>query len=116
MKTNWKNNFKKGKKIVLATSSLNGNPNANVVISLGFMEDKLLIADCQMVTTIKNLKENHKICIIGGYFRIKGDVGIFSSGEYFDECIKKTKGYIVRNAIVVTIKEVFDLNKVTAVN
>jgi len=70
----WKNNFKKGKEIILATSSIKGIPNANIVISLGFVDDKLLVANCQMSNTIKNLKENKNICIVGGYFRIKGKV------------------------------------------
>ncbi len=116
MTINWKNNFKEGKELVLATSSRSGNPNANVVISLGFFHDKLLIADCQMVTAIKNLKENPRICVIGGYFRIKGHVEIFSSGKYFEMCVQKNKEYKVRNAVVIEVKEVFDLNKVKIVN
>ena len=53
---NWKENFKEGKELILATSSKDNLPNANIVISLGFIGDKLLIADCQMKTTIQNLK------------------------------------------------------------
>lgn len=107
----WKNSFKEGKEIILATSSRSGNPNANIVISLGFVDDRLLVADCQMNTTIKNLKENKKICVIGGYYRLKGVVEIFSSGKYFDICVKKNKDYKVKNAILISIDEVFDLNK-----
>ena len=112
---NWKNHFKEGKEIILATSSKNGVPNANIVISLGFVDDKLLVANCQMKTTIKNLKENQDICIVGGYFRIKGKVEIFSSGKYFDMCVQKSKGYSVKDAILITIDEVFDLDKVKVV-
>ena len=111
----WKNNFKEGKEIILATSSKNGVPNANIVISLGFVDDKLLVANCQMSNTIKNLKENQNICVVGGYFRIKGKVKIFSSGKYFDLCVQKSKGYSVRDAILITINEVFDLDKVKVV-
>jgi len=53
----WKNTFKKGQELVLATNSDNGFPNANIVISLGFIDDKLLIANAQMNTTIKNLNQ-----------------------------------------------------------
>ena len=112
----WKNNFKEGKKLILATSSKDGVPNSNIVISCGFSDDKLLVADCQMVTTIKNLKENPKICVIGGNLRLKGSVKIFSSGKYFEMCVRKVKGYAVKNALVVEAKEIFDLNKVKAVN
>jgi len=108
----WKDNFKKGKEIILATSSKDSVPNANIVISLGFMDDKLLIADCQMNNTIKNLKENPNICVIGGYIRLKGTVEIFSSGKYFDLCVKENKDHEAKNAILISVKEVFDLDKV----
>ena len=116
MRTKWKNNFRAGKELVLATSSKDGAPHSNVVISCGFVDGKLLIADCQMVTTIKNLKENPKICVIGGYLRLAGSVEIFSSGKYFDGCVKQTRGHVVKNVIVVEIKEIFDLDKVVPIN
>jgi len=111
----WKLNFKKGKKLILATSSKDNIPNANIVISLGFVDDKLLVADCQMKSTIKNLKENKNICVLGGYIRIKGIVEIFSSGKYFDLCVKGSQDYKVKNAILITLKEVFDLDKVSPI-
>jgi len=107
----WKKYFAKGKEIVLATCSKKSAPNANIVLSLGFFEGKLLVADCQMKNTIKNLKENPKICVVGGYFRIKGKVKIFSSGKYFNLCVRKSKGYTVKNAVLISVDEVFDLNK-----
>lgn len=111
---NYKNNFKKGKEIILATSSKEGIPNANIVTSLGFVDNKLLVANCQMDTTNKNLKNNPKVCIIGGYFRIKGKVELYSSGKYFDICfnVSKNDGYSVENAILISVDEVFDLDKV----
>lgn len=112
----WKESFKEGKEIVLSTCSKDGKPNANIVISLGLVDNKLLIADCQMGNTIKNLKETKKICVIGEYYRIKGDVETFSSGKYFDLCVKKNKKYGVKNAILVRISEVFDLNKIKKIN
>lgn len=109
---NWKNNFIEGKQIILATSSKKWIPNANIVISLGFIDNKLLVADCQMNNTIKNLIENKKICVIWWTFRIKWKVEIFSSWKYYDICIKNNKDYQVKNAIVISIDEIFDLDKV----
>lgn len=109
---NWKENFAKGKEVILATASKESLPNANIVISLGFVDDKLLVANCQMKNTIKNLKENPNICVIGGYFRIKGGAKIFSSGKYFDYCVKNSKGPSVKNAILISINGVFDLYEV----
>lgn len=107
----WKDNFKEGKEIVLATSSKQCIPNANIVVSLGFVGNKLLVANCQMNNTDKNLKENPNISVIGGYFRIKGRVEIFSSGNFFDICIERSGGYEVKSAILINISEIFDLDK-----
>ncbi len=103
--------FREGKNVILATSSKKKIPNANIVGSLGFIDGSLLVADCQMFNTIKNLKENKNICVIGGYFRIGGRVKIYSSGKYFDICIRKSKGWSVKNALVISIDNVFNLDK-----
>ena len=111
-KAKWKEFFKEGKELILATCSKDGRPNANIVISLGFVGDKLLIADCQMETTIKNLEETRKICIVSGYYKLRGSVKVYSTGKYFDLCVQKTKENTVKNAVLVNVKEVFDLDKV----
>jgi predicted pyridoxine 5'-phosphate oxidase superfamily flavin-nucleotide-binding protein len=112
----WQNVFKKGQELILTTCSVQGDPNANIVISLGFYDDKLLVADAQMMTTIKNLFENKRICVVakgdGLYYRIKGTVEILNSGKYFDICKNADKKYPARNAILITINEVFDLDNV----
>ena len=64
-----------------------------------------------MKTTIKNLKENKNISIISGYLRLRGTVKIFSKGKEYDEAQKRTKDYKVKNAILVTPKKLFDLDK-----
>ena len=107
----WKDNFKEGNELVLATSSKDGKPNANIVTSLGFFKNELLIADCRMFTTIKNLKENNRIAVVGEYYKLRGSVEIFSAGKCFDLCQKKAKKHKVKHAILITIKEVIDLHK-----
>ena len=112
----WQYVFKKGQELILSTCSTQCEPNANVVISLGFHDDKLLVADAQMTNTIKNLSENNKICVFSKkddlYYRIKGTVEIFNSGKYFDICTKADRDNPARNAILITVNEVFDLDKV----
>ncbi len=112
----WKDAFKKDQEIVLSTCSRDGKPNANIVISLGFSRAKLMIANVSMETTIRNLKENPRICVIGGYFKILGKVKIFTSGDNFNKSVKvvasQDKTLKVRSAIVVDIEEVYDLDKV----
>lgn len=109
---NWKDNFREGKELILSTCSKKCEPHANIAISLGFLGGKILVADCQMKNTIKNINENKKICVIGKYIRIKGTPEVFSKGKYFDLCTKKTKDYKVNSAILLSVNEVFDLNKV----
>jgi len=107
---NYYKNFKAGQELILATVDRKGRPHANVVISLGFIDSKLLVADCQMETTIKNLQTNRRICVIGNYIRIKGTVQIFTAGKYFDYAVEHSQGYQVRHAILITPKKVFDLD------
>lgn len=111
----WRENFQKGKEIIIATCNEN-MPNAIVVGSLGFVDGKLLIKDVQMDATIKNLQANENICVVGGYIRLKGEVEIFNDGKYFDICKQGDGSYPPKNAILVTIKEVFDLDKVKIIN
>jgi len=61
----WEDYFKVGNEILLATSSKSGEPNLNIVLSLGFVDNQLLIADSRMDTTIKNIRENDKVCFAG---------------------------------------------------
>ena len=116
----WKSSFEKGKELILATSSKDGAPNANIVISLGFVDDKLLVADSQMCTTLKNLQSTKRVCVVAKnkdeYYRIKGSVEIFNSGKYYDICNESDKEYPTKNAILITVKEVFDLDKVKPIN
>lgn len=111
----WKDNFAEGKELVLATSSKSSKPNANVVISLGFVDDKLMVADCSMATTIKNLQENQNICVIGKYMKISGKAKLFTSGKYFEKCVQivasQDQTLKVKTAILISIENVFDLEK-----
>ena len=110
----WKEAFAKGKELVLATTNSNG-PHANITISLGMHDGKLLVADCQMDTTRKNLEQSKEICVVGGYYRIKGTVELQNSGTYYDLCVKENDDYKVNQAILVSIKEIFDLDNVQPV-
>jgi hypothetical protein len=109
---NWKSAFAEGKELVVSTCSRRAAPNANIVISLGFIDGKLLVADCQMRTTIRNLKENSKVCVISKHYRIKGVSKVFSKGKYFDICRKKAKPYETKHAVLIIPRDIFDLDKV----
>ncbi|EKE30362.1 MAG: hypothetical protein ACD_2C00001G0012 [uncultured bacterium (gcode 4)] len=109
---NWKNNFKKDSELILSTSSSSGEPHSIIAISLWFVGGMLLLSDCQMKTTIGNLLDNPRISIIWWYFRIKWEVRITSSGEYFEICKAENEGsqYVPKHAICVRISEVCNLD------
>jgi len=114
----WRNAFKEGEEIILATCSKNCEPRAIVVISLGFYKDRLLIGACQMKKTLENLKENPKVSLVSMekgkyYYRVNGVAEICKSGEFYEEGVKRGKKYppIPHTIIVITINEVFNLDK-----
>lgn len=100
-------NFKNWKELILSTASKTWEPHSIIVISIWIFGWKLLIADCHMNKTLKNLKENPKISIISWYYRLEGEVEIFESGEYFDICVKDCEWIPdnPKNAILVTINK-----------
>lgn len=119
-KAEWKNVLKQGQKIVLTTIDKDGKPNAIVVVSLGLVDGKLLIANCQMKSTFYNIQNNPNICIVSTgkkeYYRIKGVAFVFSNGKFFDAAVKKSSPKPpVKAAIVIDIKEVFDLDKMVVI-
>lgn len=73
-----KNLLAKDKLVVFGTSSKKGKPNLIFVASCGLFNEKVLIADCQMNKTLKNLKENKAVALCAfdkqNYFQIKGKV------------------------------------------
>jgi hypothetical protein len=108
----WKKYFLDRKEIILCTASKKGLPNGIIVISQGFIDGGILIADCQMENTIKNLKENKKVCLIGGYFKILGKAKVYKKGKYFDLAVKKSPEYKVKNAVIIKPDKLIDLDKI----
>lgn len=110
-----KDYLKSGQELVLCTTTPNGNPHANVVVSKGFVGEKLLINDCEMKQTLVNLKNNQNVCLVvknnETYLRIKGRIEIYNQGEYLEIAKKRNKGLSkVKNTILVQVHEVFDLD------
>lgn len=115
----WKELLQQGKEVCLSTSSSKGEPNAIVVISLGMIDGKLLLGACQMVGTLSNIRENPLVCVVAcsgdEYYRIKGRATLHASGRYFDSAQARNDGPAVKEAIVIEVDDVFDLDKATPV-
>lgn len=108
----WKQAVEERSEMVLSTCS-NNIPHAIIVLSLGLVDDQLLIGACLMKTTFENLKKNPKVSLVTKldkeYYRIEGEVKIYPSGKYFDLAYSKSNPPMPNHAILVTINEVFDL-------
>lgn len=107
----------KDKLLVFGTASKKGKPNLIIVASCGLFNNKILIADCQMNKTLKNLKKNKAValCVFDkeNYFQIKGKALYIKSGKWFKLVKKYCEGtpYAPKGAILVNIKEIYDLDK-----
>jgi uncharacterized pyridoxamine 5'-phosphate oxidase family protein len=114
----WKEIFKEGVELVLATHSPESGPHAIVVMSEGFIGGKLLVNACQTQTTLANLKKDNRISVVamnsGKYLRLKGTAELHDSGKIFEIAKKRNEGtkFGVKCAIVIEPKEIFDLDKV----
>ncbi len=110
----WKSAFQKGEELVLVSCSKDAIPHANIVISLGFVDGFLLVADAQMHTTMENLMATRRVCVLSrmpkAYYRIKGSVEITSKGRYFDICSNADKNFPAKHAVLISITEVIDLD------
>jgi hypothetical protein len=108
----WKDYFKDGKEIIVSTCSKN-KPNSCIAVSLGLSKETLSIANCYMKTTVRNLKENSSVCIIGGHYRAIGNAKIYTKGNCFEECSsilsKQDKNLKLKSAIAIKINRVDNL-------
>lgn len=64
---------------------------------------------------IGKYKKNNKIVLTVGYnkeyYRLKGKAQIYSSGKYLDLAYSKSNPPMPKSALLISIKEVFDLDK-----
>ncbi len=110
----WKDSLRLNQEAVLVTCSIQGEPNGIYVNLKGLVDDKILINACQMNQTLKNIKENNRVCIVtkykDEYYRIKGRASLHSSGKYYELAKKRNVGPGLILAITVDVDEVFDLD------
>lgn len=89
----WIQSVEERQEIVLSTCS--GNiPHAIIVISLGLVDNQLLIGCCLMKRTIENIKKNNRVSLVAKfnkeYYRLEGTAKIYLTGKYFDIAYKKS--------------------------
>lgn len=108
--------LKRRKIVVLATSSLKGEPQAIIVEANQVKDDKIIITDNEMETTRKNLLENNKVALLAfeedySYcLKILGEAEYCTKGEYFDfvKNLETNESRSPKGAVVITVKETIE--------
>lgn len=101
---------------VLATAS-NNEPNVVPLSMVEVYEDKIVICNCFMDKTIKNLESNDKVALAfwKGFvgIQVKGRVAYETEGQIFDSYVDWLAGKhpdrVLKGVLVVTPESVYDL-------
>ncbi len=100
----------------IATCSKEQIPNVVPIAYLKWIDNnKVLVADNFMKKTLQNLRENPHVSFVVKEvrqcpFQFKGNVEIYTEGEYMDEAAKMVEKYKPKSAIVIEIKEIYSVN------
>lgn len=107
--------LEKGKVVCFTTASKEGKPNS-IYAEAWLFEGKILIVDCHMEKTFKNLQENNQVTVAvengKEWYQIKGNAEYSTSGKYFEKAKEIVKGteYTAKGAVAISIQEVWDLD------
>ena len=101
--------------ITLATVTPEGNPYAILVMYAKLKDDKIIITDNYMETTVNNLTNNKKVCIVFSEgedgWRIKGEAEYFDSGIWLDyvKSLEENEGLPAKGAVVINVSSIDEL-------
>ncbi len=103
-------------KATMALATMNNEKPYNIVIMYAKIKDnKIIITDNHMKTTIENIKNNPNVSLVfwegeKGY-QIEGKAGYHNSGEWLDfvKSLKENEGLPAKGAIVVNIEEIKEI-------
>lgn len=108
-------NLIEGEILYLATADPNGKPNLITCEGNKIFGDTIVITDNMMGKTRKNLKNNSKVAVVCGsgdkWYQLKGTASRYSSGKWFKfvKGLPTNKGYDPKGAVLVKVKEAYDL-------
>ncbi len=101
--------------ISLASVTLDNKPHA-IAAEINKVEDnKIIITDNFMKTTIENIKNNPNVSLVliegENGWRIDGKAEYFDSGKWleFVKSLKENKGFTPKGAILINIKKITEL-------
>jgi len=100
-------------KATIAVSTVKSNkPHAIAIMYAKVKDNKVIITNNYMKTTIENIKKNPNICLVfweGEHgWRIEGEAEYHDSGKWLDfvKSMKENKGEPANGAIVINIKNI----------
>jgi uncharacterized protein len=102
--------------VALATVNPKGNPHVIAVAYVKIKEDKVIITNNYMKSTIDNIKNNPHVSLAvwnkdwKGY-RIDGIAEYYEKGKWFDfvKSMKENKGEPCKGALIINIDEINQL-------
>jgi predicted pyridoxine 5'-phosphate oxidase superfamily flavin-nucleotide-binding protein len=106
--------------LALASIDEKGNPHCIAIGSVKVIpKNQILIGNCFMVQTIKNIKRNSEVSICAwnrnwednclGY-ELLGKAEYFTDGVYLEKVKKIHAGFDVKGALVVTVSKIIKLS------
>jgi len=105
----------KNKIVALATIGSDGRPHNIAVEVNDFENNKVIITNNQMRTTMENIKSNPYVSLVfwegDDGVRIDGKVEYFDSGEWLDfvKGLPENKGFAANGALVVEVEKIKNL-------
>jgi len=101
--------------IAVATINSKGNPHNTPIMYAKVKEEKIIITNNYMKTTIDNIKNNPAVSLVFWEgekgWRINGKVDYYEEGEWLDfvKSLKENKGEPANGALVVNVEEIKEL-------
>ena len=109
-----KNNIEKAT-IAVATINSKGNPHNTPIMYVKVKDEKIIITNNYMKTTIDNIKNNPQVSLLFWEgergWRINGKVDYYEEGEWLDfvKSLKENKDEPANGALVVNVEEIKEL-------
>jgi predicted pyridoxine 5'-phosphate oxidase superfamily flavin-nucleotide-binding protein len=105
-----------GKIVYLATADPNSKPNLITCEGNRVLKDTIVITDNMMGKTRRNLLKNRKVAVVCGsgdkWYQLKGVASYHPTGKWlkFVQGLPANGGYDPKGAVLVKVKEGYDLN------
>ncbi len=105
--------------VAVATVDEKNQPHNISVACVKIKDDKIILTDNYMKSTVENIKKNPNVSLVFWYgkegeekgYRINGKAEYFDSGKWveFVKELEENKGYPAKGAIVIEVNEIKEL-------